>query len=299
MASALSASLVCHCVAALGYTGLSLLAWRKILFAPPAEKITSQRLTLSNRLGQLAPAEAWGLLVLLTVHGIALLSGMFGLPGLHFGFALALSFAAWTGLCFFLVESRWIPIAGMRTLLLPVAAATCVLALLFPSQPLVLHTDSLVFRGHIVIALAAYSVITIAALHAIFMAIVARGLQTMTHDKPERLPVWLRLLAELPPLLTLEQILFRLIRIGFLLLSATLISGIWFSEIRWGAWLRLDHKNVFSLLSWLVFGGLLIGRWRWGWRGRSALHWTLAGFTLLLLSYVGSRFVLEVILRRI
>ena len=62
--------------------------------------------------------------------------------------------------------------------------------------------------------------------------------------------------------------------------------------------MRFDHKTVFAVLSWLIFAWLLAGRWRYGWRGRTALRWTLSGFVMLLLAYVGSRFVLEVLLAR-
>jgi len=102
----------------------------------------------------------------------------------------------------------------------------------------------------------------------------------------------------LPPLLTLETLLFRMIGAAFVFLTLTLITGIAFSETLFGRALRADHKTVFAVLSWLIFAWLLAGRWRYGWRGRTALRWTLSGFVMLLLAYVGSRFVLEVLLHR-
>jgi ABC-type uncharacterized transport system permease subunit len=81
-------------------------------------------------------------------------------------------------------------------------------------------------------------------------------------------------------------------------LTATLVIGIAYSEAFIGRALRFEHKTVFVILSWLIFGLLLVGRWRYGWRGRTALRWTLAGFVLLMLGYPGSRFVLEVLLHR-
>jgi ABC-type uncharacterized transport system permease subunit len=104
--------------------------------------------------------------------------------------------------------------------------------------------------------------------------------------------------AHLPPLLTLETLLFRMIGVGFLFLTLTLVTGVAFSETLFGRALRLDHKTVFALLSWVIFAWLLAGRLRYGWRGRTALRWTLSGFVMLLLAYVGSRFVLEVLLGR-
>ena len=101
-----------------------------------------------------------------------------------------------------------------------------------------------------------------------------------------------------PPLLTLERYQFRLIGAGFVLLTLTLISGIVFSEQLFGKPVTFTHKNVFSVAGWLAFAILLFGRWRYGWRGRTALRWILGGTVLLALGYLGSKFVLEVVLRR-
>ena len=108
-----------------------------------------------------------------------------------------------------------------------------------------------------------------------------------------------RVFSQLPSLLSLEKLLFQLIGLGFLLLTATLVTGVFFSEQLFGRALRFEHKTVFTIASWLVFACLLGGRIVFGWRGRTALRWTFAGFLMLLLAYVGSRFVLEVILGRV
>jgi ABC-type uncharacterized transport system permease subunit len=139
------------------------------------------------------------------------------------------------------------------------------------------------------VAMLAYSLFTLAALHALLMAAAEKRLHQ------GRLS---RALAGLPPLLTMEALLFRLIAIAFVLLTLTLGTGIVFSEALFGKAFRLDHKTVFAIASWLIFGALLVGRHFRGWRGRIALRWTLAGFVTLMLAYVGSRFVLEVILNR-
>ena len=103
------------------------------------------------------------------------------------------------------------------------------------------------------------------------------------------------------PLLTLERLTFRFANAGFVLLSATLIAGLFFSEKLYGqghSGIRWDHKTIFSILSWLVFAFLLLGRLRFGWRGRKAVRVLYTGSLLLLLAYAGSRFVLEVVLKR-
>ena len=99
-------------------------------------------------------------------------------------------------------------------------------------------------------------------------------------------------------MLTLERWLFGLIGVGFLLLTAALGSGMIFSEELFGKPASFNHKTVFSVLAWVLFGVLLAGRWRFGWRGRKALRWVVTGSVLLLLGYAGSKFVLEVLLGR-
>jgi ABC-type uncharacterized transport system permease subunit len=143
----------------------------------------------------------------------------------------------------------------------------------------------------------AYGSLTIAAFHAVLMV--------MQESRLHALPAaggrsgWLSLAIDnLPALLTMERLLFRLIALGFVLLTLTVISGVFFSEQLFGIPFRWEHKTIFTLLSWLLFGILLAGRhWR-GWRGKTALTFTLIGFATLLLAYVGSRFVLEVVLHR-
>ena len=105
---------------------------------------------------------------------------------------------------------------------------------------------------------------------------------------------WLR---ALPPLTELESLLFRTIAVGFALLTATLLTGVLFVENLFAQ--HLVHKTVLSVLSWLAFGALLLGRWRYGWRGATAVRWTLVAMALLVLAFFGSKFVLELLLRRI
>jgi ABC-type uncharacterized transport system permease subunit len=136
----------------------------------------------------------------------------------------------------------------------------------------------------------AYSLLTLSALHAIFMGFSENALHTRQMK---------RSLASLPPLLTMESLLFRMLLLGFILLTLTVGSGVLFSEALFGKPLSLDHKTLFAFASWGIFATLLVGRHAWGWRGKRALRWTLAGFSLLILAYVGSRFVAEVLLGRV
>jgi ABC-type uncharacterized transport system permease subunit len=136
-------------------------------------------------------------------------------------------------------------------------------------------------------ALLAYSTLAIAALLAVMLWLQERALRR------RQLHGWLR---ALPPLTELESLLFRTIAVGFALLSATLLTGVLFVEDLFAQ--HLVHKTVLSVLSWLAFGALLLGRWRSGWRGATAVRWTLAAMALLVLAFFGSQFVLEVVLRR-
>lgn len=138
---------------------------------------------------------------------------------------------------------------------------------------------------HAWLALLAYATLAIAALLAIMLWLQERALRRRDFHR------WLR---ALPPLTELETLLFRTITVGFVLLSLTLLTGLLFVEDFLAQ--RLLHKTVLSVLSWLVFGALLVGRWRYGWRGGKAVHWTLTAMALLLLAFFGSKFVLELIL---
>ena len=140
---------------------------------------------------------------------------------------------------------------------------------------------------HAWLALLAYAALAIAALLALMLWAQDRALRQRTFHR------WLR---ALPPLTELEDLLFRTIAVGFALLSATLLSGVLFVEDLFAQ--HLVHKTVLSVLSWLAFGALLIGRRRYGWRGRRAVSWTLAAMLLLVLAFFGSKFVMELVLGR-
>ncbi len=235
-----------------------------------------------------APAGAgWrGLLPLLPLGGHAwLLLG----DGIQFGFAASLSAIAALTVLFYSVAAWRFPLGCLRSLVLVFAGLMVGLQAVLPgARPLPEHWTPL-FQVHILMAFAAYGLFSIAALHALLIAIAEKHLHK---------PVPPLLVANLPPLLSLESLLFRMLQMGFILLTLTLVSGVMFSEALYGHPFPLTHMTVFGMASWLIFAGLLAGRRIYGWRGRPALYWTLAGFVTLLLAYVGVLFVLEVILHR-
>jgi len=244
------------------------------------------------------------LFVALLAHGLLLHTTIFPQHAMVFGFAFALSAMFWLGAGIYWIESFFFPLDGLRLLVLPLACVASLLPLAFGGVRVLPYAAAPLFKLHFLIANIAYGLFAIAALHAILMLLVERRLHAMRGGIAQRngsaagngwLAGWLD---TLPPLLTLEKLLFRLIAAGFILLTLTLLSGILFNEQLVDRALRLDHKTVFAILSWLMFGALLTARKVSGWRGRAALRWVLASFVALLLAYVGSLFVLEVLLHR-
>jgi ABC-type uncharacterized transport system permease subunit len=218
-----------------------------------------------------------------------------GHPMVRFGFAQALSATMWLGVAMLWVESLRMRVEALQAIVLPIAAAAALLPLFFPGADLSALARQPLFVPHLLVGTLAYGVLMLAALHAGLMTAAERSLHRIAGAEHSLFARWFE---HLPPLLMLERILFRFIAIGFGLLTLTVLSGAFFSEQVFGRPLRFDHKTVFTLLAWLLFGLLLLGRFRWGWRGRTALRLTLSGFAVLLLAYVGSHFVREVILQR-
>jgi ABC-type uncharacterized transport system permease subunit len=225
----------------------------------------------------IAVATACGWLL----HAMAL-AGEALLPGsLRLGFAVMLSATLWISVAAYWLENRNLSLDGLRVLVLPCAAVSVLLPMLFPGRDIHMQGQSPLFSWHIAIAILAYSTLTVAAFHAVLMTLQ----ESRLHMRTARGGWFSAALDRLPPLLTMEKLLFRFIAFGFALLTLTVLSGVVFSEELFGRAVKWDHKTVFTLASWVLFGLLLIGR-RW------------RGFATLLLAYVGSRFVLEVVLHR-
>jgi ABC-type uncharacterized transport system permease subunit len=215
--------------------------------------------------------------------GLDVASGLFEHPP-RFGFAPALSVTAWLVFTVYLIETRLYPELRARSTLAILGTAAVLLALFFPGS------DHPTLRSpwlplHWALGIASYGLIAAAVVHAWLMQRAEKAMR-------------LGLASETAlPLLSLERLTFRFVAAGFVLLSATLLAGWWFSEL-FNDRFVWNHKTVFSVLSWVTMGVLLLGRWRLGWRGRVAARTLYLGAGFLLLGYVGSRFVLEVVLHR-
>lgn len=226
---------------------------------------------------------AHGLSILVDIAGFGTAQG-----GIRFGFAPALSVTVWLVLAVYQIEGRWVPIRGGWRPLAACGAAGVVLAWLFPGQ-LYPQVASPWAPAHWLLGIASYGLFGVAVLHAMLLRRAERrlraGVRPPGADVAEP--------AAGVPVLRLERLTFAFVWAGFVALTAAILIG----YVDASAW-RWDHKTVFSLLGWLVFAGLLAGRHAFGWRGRRAAGWLYAGAVLLLLAYVGSRFVIEVVLAR-
>ncbi len=230
-----------------------------------------------------------GLLALgLIIHASLLYQVTFA-HGLNLGFFNVVSLITWLTVLIYGWADRKHNLAGLQAFILPQAALFAVLPAFMVANHTYPNGESALFLAHIAIALLAYSLFTFATLHALLMLFAERSL----HNKSSvlRLPSF-------PPLMVMESLLFQIIRLGFILLSITLLSGMLFSEEIFAQPLQFNHKSVFSIASWFIYAALLFGRVRYGWRGMKAIRWTVAGFALLLLAYLGSKFILQVLLGR-
>lgn len=281
--------IVLHLAVSAFYGGLALHFWRT-RWRPHAS---------TGGGGGMSSLERTALLLPMLLHGWLLYRDLIAPAQLRFGFGQALSVMLWLGVFIYWIESLFYSLEGMLPLILSLAAIVAPLPGVFPGIAAA-HAASFEFRMHLFLGMAAYSVFTIAMLHALLMALAERSLHKTNKPGDGALGGPLAgPLAGLPPLLTLERLLFRLIALAFVLLTLTLATGAVYSESLFGRPLRFDHKSLFAVFSWLTFAILLVGRYARGWRGRTALRFTLLGFVMLLLAYVGSRFVLEVVLKRI
>lgn len=222
--------------------------------------------------------------VALLMHAWLLYMNLFSGPALDISFYTVFSLIAWV-ITLLLISFAWRePIENLTVGVFPIAALAVLLRALNDKVTLLSHDLSPALEIHIITSLIAYSLLSIAALQSIMLYLQDAQL----HKKHAT-----GFIRALPPLETMEKLLFKMIGVGFIVLCVSLGTGLFFIED-----LMSQHKTVLSIGAWLLFAVLLWGRWQFGWRGRTAIRWTLTGFVLLLLAYFGSKFVLEIILHR-
>lgn len=218
------------------------------------------------------------------VHAGILLGMHRGALDLHFFAALSLVAFVVSALTLLVNASR--PVAALGVIVFPLTAALVAVDSFLAPATLPQPMDWQI-KLHVTVALIAFGVLSIAAALAILLAIQERALRHRQFGH------WLR---ALPPLTLTETLLFRLISAGFVLLTLTLLTGVLFVDDLFGQ--HLAHKTVLSIVAWLMFGVLLYGRWRHGWRGARAVNLTLIGMAALVLAFFGSKAVLELVLHR-
>jgi ABC-type uncharacterized transport system permease subunit len=241
----------------------------------------------------------WAAAIAWVLHATAVVADVLftGDGSVRFGFASALSATLWIVVGLYMVEamlsSRAAGVARnsagdpAHRLLCLLAVASLLLVLAFPGTVRA-HATSVWMPLHWLLGIVAYGLMAAAVLHAWWLDAADKRLRGGVALRPDmtRAPGGM-------PLLHIERLTFRFVEVGFVVLSLALLLGWWLAP----AW-KWDHKAVFSLLSWATLAALLAGRHGRGWRGRRATRWIYGAAVLLLLAYIGSRFVLEVLLMR-
>ena len=226
-------------------------------------------------------------LVAALLHAVLLYQGLFVAGGLNIGFINAVSLITWLIAVLILLAAFSNPVENLGVVLLPIAGLAILVEILFPSEHTLLTAQAMELKLHILMSVLAYSLLSIAAGQALLLAVQDR------HLRNKRPGGFIR---ALPPLQTMEHLLFQMIALGLALLTASLLTGTLYIEDMFAQ--HLVHKTILSMVAWVVFATLLWGRWRFGWRGRTAIRWTLSGFVALLLAYIGSKLVIEIVLGR-
>lgn len=227
-------------------------------------------------------------LVGLVLHAWVLSGDMYTPMGMNYDVFALLSFTSGLMLLLSIIYSTYRPIIALNLIGIPVAATGLILGFSFTQPAKVIAQNSLGLDIHIILSLSAYAVLLMATIQAVILRFQDRELK-----KKQKRRVWVNLL---PSYQDMESLLFDMLMTGFILL--TLALGFGFFTIDNFFAQHLAHKTAFSIVSWLVYGALLIGHWKFGWRGQKAVRFTLLGFGLLALGFIGSKFVLEMLLNK-
>ena len=227
---------------------------------------------------------ATGMLALF-LHSHLLYQGIFSQEGINLGIFNAFSLVCWLIILMLIITALRKPIENLGIALFPLAAIAIILEISLPSNRIISSTGPWQLQAHIMFSFVAYSLFTIAMVQAIILYIQDKHLR---NHQPGGF------IRSLPPLQSMEFLLFQIITVGYAFLTIGLITGGLFLEDIFTK--HLTHKTILSIIAWAIFSVLLWGRFRHGWRGRKAIRWTLGGFITLMLAYFGSKLVLELVL---
>jgi ABC-type uncharacterized transport system permease subunit len=204
--------------------------------------------------------------------------------GLNLGFFASFSLIAWLISIQVLLSSLYRRIESLGIVVFPISGLSGLVADQHFADPLITTSNQAV-QGHIMVSVIAYSLITLGAFQAGLLAYQDRAI------KQHHPGGFIRFL---PPLHDMETLLFQFLSFGFACLSASLLTGFIYLEDIFAQ--HLVHKTALSIVGWMILGVLLFGRLKFGWRGRTAIRWTLSSFAFLMLAFFGSKLVLEFLL---
>lgn len=253
------------------YLGAALLLFRRLKAESDSSKLNTLRWA---GLG-LAAIAAIG-------HMQILYRDIFTDSGLNLSLFIALSLVAWLISLMVTLSSLWRPVENLGIITYPLVALFLLILMAAPTAEISTISVHGGLKFHIAISIVSYSLLSIAAAQAVLLYLQERHLRQRHLGG---------LLSHLPPLETMESLLFQMITTGYILLTLSLLSGAGYLEDMFKQ--HMVHKTFLSIIAWGVFAVLLWGRWKFGWRGRSAIHWTFAGFFVLASAYFGSKLVLE------
>jgi ABC-type uncharacterized transport system permease subunit len=229
-----------------------------------------------------------GLIATLLFHAILLKLQIVSPEGFKLSFGHTVSLVMWMMVFLYMLAAVIRPVTSLGVIMLPLAILSLLVGALLPGN-YILARGMPLMNLHITVAVLAYSLLALSGIQALIINSQEKALRNHQASYLNK---------QLPPLETMEGLLFSMIGLGFGLLTLTILSALLFFEPIFGRPFTLTHHIIFSAGAWLVFGIFLFGHWRWGWRGRNAVHWTIGGVSLLLLGYFGTKFVLEFLIRQ-
>ncbi len=224
----------------------------------------------------------------IVIHGYLLYIRVFSESGASISFGLAISMAGWISVTLYLSISLFKKITNLGVIVLPIGLISVLVGTLAENPA---HSIDPIQQGmglHIVLAIPAYGILCIAFAQACLLILQDRELRKPTPGK---------ILLALPAIQTMESNLFWLTITGFIFLTLNLVVGMGSNVIKNGDFLIFNHHVLLSILAWICFGSLILGRKIAGWRGETAAKWTIFAFGILVLSYFGTRFVNDFIIR--
>lgn len=224
-------------------------------------------------------------LIALAIHAFTLKTNIYLSSGINLSLFTSASLVSWLVSLQILLASIKRPVDSLGIVMFPLSALAIILEFKFMSTNVISNISRGV-ESHILISIIAYSLLMLGALQAVALAFQH---QSFKNHRP------IGLVKKLPPLQDMESFLFQILSFSFIFLSLALLSGFLFFDDLFAQ--HLVHKTILSIIGWGSLFTLLMGRFLFGWRGKTAIRWTFISFGFILLAYFGSKFVLEILIK--